>query len=183
MASINFFYQQYATQFMTLNLDEQNLFISIPSEKDDNKFYRVELCEETMQSTSCNCPGHRRWGHCKHAEIVNAAFAGYKAPAAAPVEPKITEVEQGTWYVVNANTQVWLNEGQWIAVGPTSDAVEIVKAHIATTVEPVVTQDVEPTIEAAAAIAEAEKIVSEVSVITDLSTKGTLYSKPFALMR
>jgi hypothetical protein len=144
MASINFFYQSYATQFMSLNLEDSCLFISIPSEKDDNKFYRVELNEETMQATSCNCPGHRRWGHCKHAEIVNSAFSGYKAPAAAPVESKVTEVEAGEWYIVNADTQVWMNEGQWIAAGPTSEAIEIVKAHL----------------EKQSAVAEAESIVA-----------------------
>jgi hypothetical protein len=144
MASINFFYQQYAIQFMSLNLDESGLFIMIPSEKDDNKFYRVDLVEETMQAAKCECFGFRRWQKCKHETIVNSAFAGYKPVAPASVEPKITEVEAGEWYIVNADTQVWMNEGQWLSAGPTESAVEIVKAHV----------------EGKQAVAEAERIVS-----------------------
>jgi hypothetical protein len=74
MATINQYYASYATQFMTLNLDEKSLFISIPSESDGLN-YRVDINEETMQATSCNCASFKYRKSCKHCTIVNVAFA------------------------------------------------------------------------------------------------------------
>ncbi len=145
MASINSFYKRYAAQLMSLNLDEGGLFISIPSERDDNKFYRVDLIEETMQAEKCECWGFCRWSKCKHCTITNEAFANYKPVPPTPVaEPKITEAEAGEWYIVNSDTQVWQVNGAWMAVGATENAIEIVAAHL----------------EKQEAVAEAEKIVA-----------------------
>jgi hypothetical protein len=71
---INFFYASYCRQFMTLNIDEQSLFISIPSESNGIS-YRVDMNEETMQVEKCSCQGFRYHGHCKHQTIVNEEYA------------------------------------------------------------------------------------------------------------
>ena len=135
-AKISTEYRQAAIEGMSLNINDDTMFILIPSENDDQIYHRVDLIEETMQSKKCYCKGFARWKHCKHCTIVDTAFAGYAA-AVAPVEvvepvAKITEIEAGQWYIVNSNTQVWRNEdGQWMAVGPTTNAIELVEAHIA----------------------------------------------------
>lgn len=135
-AKISKEYQEKAINLMSLNITDDTMFILIPSENDDQIYHRVDLTEETMQSKKCYCKGFARWKHCKHCTIVDTAFAGY-AGYVAPVEvvepvAKITEIEAGQWYIVNSNTQVWRNEdGQWMAVGPTENAVKLVEAHIA----------------------------------------------------
>lgn len=175
-------YREMAVQGMSLNITEDEMFILIPSERGNNSFYRVDMDEATMQPTSCKCPGFCRWQHCKHCTIVAEAFAGYKpiVPATpvveeTPVEPRITEVEAGQWYIVNRNTQVWKDAetGQWFAIGPTANALEIVLSYL----------------DKQSAVAAAEQIVAqsqdtlptqdvvyqeEVSKITDISTKGAL---------
>lgn len=155
-------YKQTAIEGMSLHITEDEMFVLIPSERGNNA-YRMWMDEATMQPTSCNCPGHKRWGTaCKHMQIVADAFAGYVAPvvatpvvelAATPVaeeapaeEPRITEVEAGSWYVVNRNTQVWRDaeSGKWFAIGPTANALEIVLDYL----------------EKQKAVAEAEQIVA-----------------------
>jgi hypothetical protein len=134
-AKISKEYQEKAIRLMSLNINDETMFILIPSENDDQIYHRVDVIEETMQSKKCYCKGFARWKHCKHCTIVDTAFAGYAAAPVVPtevVEPKVTEIEANDFYVVNSNTQVWRNEdGQWMAVGPTTNAVEIVEAHIA----------------------------------------------------
>jgi hypothetical protein len=134
-AKISKEYQEKAIRLMSLNINDETMFILIPSENDDQIYHRVDVIEETMQSKKCYCKGFARWKHCKHCTIVDTAFAGYVAAPVVPtevVEPKVTEIEANDFYVVNSNTQVWRNEdGQWMAAGPTTNAVEIVEAHIA----------------------------------------------------
>jgi hypothetical protein len=67
---INFFYSQYATQFMQIDGQGAELVCTIPSES--NGFsYEVQCTEheDHVEVVKCNCQGHRRWGHCKHADI------------------------------------------------------------------------------------------------------------------
>jgi hypothetical protein len=71
---INFFYASYCKQFMTLNIDEKSLFISIPSESNGIS-YRVDMNEETMQVEKCSCQGFRYHSHCKHETIVSEEYA------------------------------------------------------------------------------------------------------------
>ena len=156
MAKISEAYKQAAIEGMSLNITDDEMFVLIPSERGNNA-YRLWMDEQTMQPTSCNCAGFSRWQHCKHCTIVAEAFAGYVAPVEAPAttpvvespaqeeKPKVTEIEAGNWYVVNSDTQVWLQDGEWIAVGPTANAIELVESHL----------------EKQKAVAEAEQIVAQ----------------------
>lgn len=153
MATINSFYHEHAMEYAIIS--EDGLVVTLPSEKKTGVCYEVR-CEHTahgVEAVDCQCWGFRRWGHCKHLTIVNDSK-----------NPRITEVETGTWYVVNRNTQVWFDAelDQWFAVGPTENALQIVLAHI----------------EAHQAVAEAERLVScpngcpqvdEVSVVENIS--------------
>lgn len=68
------FYQTYITDYMTIDMDEQGLFCSVPSEKDINVKYTVR-CDEHKDSVdvvNCSCPGYRRYGHCKHFDACQA---------------------------------------------------------------------------------------------------------------
>lgn len=144
-ATISNEYREMAVQAMSLNITEDEMFVLIPSERNNKSFYRVDMDEATTQPTSCKCPGFCRWNHCKHCTIVAEAFAGYVVATPAE-EPKITEIEAGQWYILNKNTQVWRTEdGVWMAVGPTANAIELVEAHIAKQ----------------QAVAEAERIVAQ----------------------
>lgn len=71
------FYQTYAADYMTISEDEQGLFCSVPSERDINVKYIVRCDEhkDSVEVVSCNCVGHSRWGHCKHADICKAFWA------------------------------------------------------------------------------------------------------------
>lgn len=142
MASkISKFYREAAINLMSLNITDDSMFVILPSENDDKVYYRVYVNEETMQSERCSCRSYSYRQRCKHVQIVSDAFAGYSAPVAPtpepvedvePVEPKITEIEFNNFYVVNSNTQVWRTEdGQWMAIGPTTNAIELVEAHLA----------------------------------------------------
>ena len=153
MAAISETYKQMIVERMSLHITDDSMFILLPSERNNKSFYRVDMDEATMTPKSCNCAGHSRWGHCKHATVVAECFAFFKpvAPVAEPVveptpEPEVTcEVEAGSWYIVSHDTQVWLQDGQWMAVGPTTNAVELVESHL----------------EKQKAVAEAEQIVAQ----------------------
>jgi hypothetical protein len=120
---INETYIKKATQNLVLTLDNDKMYCEVISESNDRLCYRVELDEETMTAKKCQCYSYRR---CKHMDIVDSAFASFKK-----IEHKITEIETNQWYIVNSNTSVWCQDGQWFSVGPTENAIEIVKAHIA----------------------------------------------------
>lgn len=120
---INEAYIKKATQNLVLTLDNDKMYCEVISESNDYLCYRVELEEETMTAKKCQCYSYRR---CKHMDIVDTAFAFFKK-----VEHKITEIEANQWYIINSNTSVWYQDGQWFSVGPTENAIEIVKAHIA----------------------------------------------------
>ena len=146
---VNAWYIRAAIEQLVLAIDDHSMFCKVISERVSGVSYRVEVDEETMLSKSCSCPA--RTSSCKHRLVVDQAFANYKPVPPTPVEPKITEVEAGSWYVVNSDSQVWKTEdGQWLAVGTTENAVEIVKAHI------------ESQVEQEQAVAEAERIVDVV---------------------
>jgi hypothetical protein len=145
-AKISKFYREAAINLMSLNITDDSMFILIPSENDDQVYYRVDVSEETMQAERCSCRSYSYRQRCKHVQIVSGTFAGYTAPApeptpaedvevveSEPAEPKVTEIEAGQWYVVNSDSQVWKDaeSGQWMAVGPTENAIEIVEAHLA----------------------------------------------------
>ena len=151
---ISKFYRQAAIERMSLNITDDSMFVLLPSEYEDDTYYRVDLDEQTLAPKKCCCRGFCRSGKCKHFTITAEAFAGYKpAPVAPepvedvePVEPKITEIEFNNFYVVNSNTQVWRTEaGEWMAVGPTTNAVEIFESHL----------------EKQKAVKEAERLVTE----------------------
>lgn len=146
-AKISKEYQEKAIELMSLNITEKEMYVLLPSENDDQIYYRVDLVEETMTPTRCSCRGFCRWKRCKHVTLTSEAFAGYAASApeptpvdvvevveSEPVEPKITEVEAGNWYIINSNTGIWRREddGEWMTVGemPLSDAIELVEAYI-----------------------------------------------------
>lgn len=112
----------------------------------------------------CSCRGFCRWGKCKHFTITSDAFADYVAPV---VEPKVTEIEAGQWYIVSHDTQVWLQDGQWMAVGPTANAIEIVESHIAKQ----------------QAVAEAEEIVATPVVVTEIEAKPAYTMDPAKLAK
>jgi len=114
------FYQKYAAEHLALELDDKGLFCKVLSERIEGLSYRVEMNEETMTAIRCQCFSKRP---CKHMRVVTEAFA-YKASEG------FCEVEAGRWYIVNSDTQVWLQDGKWIGVGPTENAVEIVEAYL-----------------------------------------------------
>lgn len=155
MKAISNEYREMAVEHMSLNITDDEMFIILPSERNNKSFYRVDVDEATMQPKSCNCPGHLRWHTaCKHMALISECFADYAAPVveSAPQqeEPKITEIETGNWYIINSNTGIWRREddGEWIAVGemPLSDAIAIVEGYL----------------EKQQAVAEAEHIVAQV---------------------
>jgi hypothetical protein len=121
---INSFYREHAMEYATIS--EDGLTVTLPSEKKENVNYDVR-CEHTakgVEAVSCQCYGFSRYHRCKHLVIVNE-WLDTQTPTTA-VEPKITEIEAGNWYVLNSNTQVWKGEdGQWLAAGPTANAIEI----------------------------------------------------------
>lgn len=177
-------YRQYAVERMSINITEDEMYILLPSENDDQVYYRVGVVEETLEPVKCGCKGFSRWGKCKHFTIVAEAFAGYK-PVATPVveapaqedetpvveqEPRITEVEAGSWFIINKNTSVWRDDetGKWFAIGPTANALEIVLSYL---------DKQKAVAEAEQIVAQSQEVVSpekEVSKITDISTKGAL---------
>lgn len=123
---INSFYHQHAMEYATISDD--SLTVTLPSEKEANVTYQVR-CEHTangIEAVSCQCRGFQRWGHCKHQDIVQEWQTAHY------IAPKITEIEKGRWYIINSNTQIWLNEDdKWEVAGPTTRAIEIVEAHLA----------------------------------------------------
>lgn len=70
---ISFFYQQYAVTMMTIEEDNDGLFCTIPSES-NGESYTVRCTEHAdhVEVESCQCLGHRRWNHCKHADIIQS---------------------------------------------------------------------------------------------------------------
>jgi len=72
------FYQAQAARHIKINeTDNGQLFCTIPSEQDINVRYKLECVESatTVEVLSCNCKGHKRYGHCKHVEIVQSFWA------------------------------------------------------------------------------------------------------------
>lgn len=68
------FYQTYAMDYSIIDMDEQGLFVLMPSERDVNVKYTVR-CDEHKDSVdvvNCDCPGHKRHSKCKHADACNA---------------------------------------------------------------------------------------------------------------
>jgi hypothetical protein len=95
-------YAKYATEHLVTGKDESGLYCEVLSENIEGVSYRVDMDEKTMQAKSCNCKSYKP---CKHMRIATEALAPTTA-----VEPKITEIEAGNWYVLNSNTQVWKGE-------------------------------------------------------------------------
>lgn len=123
---INSFYKEHAMEYAVIS--EDGLTVTLPSEKHANVSYtvRCELTAKGVEVVSCQCRGFSRWAHCKHQTIIQ------EWQDARYVAPKITEIEAGNWYIVNSNTQVWRNEaGEWLAAGPTENAIEIVESYLA----------------------------------------------------
>ena len=124
---INHFYRQHAMEYAVISEDQ--MVVTLPSEKKAGTSYEVR-CEHTakgVEVVSCQCSGFRRWSHCKHQTIVQ------EWQDTRYVAPKITEIEADRWYVVNSNTQVWrdADTGEWLAAGPTANAIEIVESYLA----------------------------------------------------
>jgi hypothetical protein len=130
MATINSFYKQHAMEYATIS--EDGLTVTLPSEKKSDVCYNI-YCKETahgVEAVDCQCRGFKRYGHCKHLVIVNE-WLDEQTPST-PVEPKITEIEAGNWWIVNSDTQVWRNEdGQLMSAGLTANAIEIVESYLA----------------------------------------------------
>lgn len=124
---VNQWYIKYATQNLILSMDDSSLYCEVVSESNENVMYHVEMNEETMVATSCNCPAYTR---CKHMDIADTLQ--YKvAPVEAPVveETTITEVERKQWYVVNHAHQVWCQDGTWMCAEG-AEFVEMVMKHL-----------------------------------------------------
>lgn len=123
---ISSFYHQYAMDYAVIS--EDRLTVTLPSEKEASVNYEVR-CEHTangIEAVSCQCRGFSRWRHCKHLDIVQEWQTAHY------VAPKVTEIEKGRWYIINSDTQIWLNEDdKWEVAGPTTRAIEIVEAHLA----------------------------------------------------
>jgi hypothetical protein len=160
MATINNFYREHAMEYAVIS--EDGLTVTLPSEKEANVNYQVR-CERTakgVEAVDCQCRGFRRWAHCKHLVIVQE-WQDAQAP-------KITEIEAGSWYIVNSNTQVWKGEdGQWLAAGPTANAIELIEAHLAVQVaeEIVATPMVEqPTTEVVELTESVEQSIAPVKI-------------------
>jgi hypothetical protein len=196
---INSFYHQHAMEYAVISEDQ--MVVTLPSEKEETVTYQVR-CEHTangIEAVSCQCRGFSRWGHCKHLDIVQDWQATHY------VAPKITEIEKGRWYIINSDTQIWLNEDdKWEVAGPTTRAIEIIEAHLAVReAEEIVAQAVvekeavhytmKPGVyERLKEIAEQDTIKKAIPELaeppckgtTDLSQKGTLTtSRAFSLMR
>lgn len=122
---INSFYHQHAMEYATISDD--GLTVTLPSEKEENVTYQVR-CEHTangIEVVDCQCRGFRRWAHCKHQDIVQDWQDNHY------IAPKITEIEKGRWYIVNSDTQIWLNEDdEWLVAGPTTRAIEIIEDYL-----------------------------------------------------
>ena len=122
---INSFYHQHAMEYAVISEDQ--MVVTLPSEKAANVTYQVR-CEHTangIEAVSCQCRGFQRWGHCKHLDIVQEWQTAHY------IAPKITEIEKGRWYIVNSDTQIWLNEDdEWLAAGPTIRAIEIIEDYL-----------------------------------------------------
>jgi len=131
---INSFYKEHAMEFAAISEG----VVAVPSEREQGVYYEVQ--HNGFEAVSCECRGFEYRSRCKHLVIVNAWLA-----SAAPV--KVTEIEKGRWWIVNSDTQVWIDEesGQWLVAGPTENALEIVKDHL----------------EKQSAVKEAEEIVAE----------------------
>lgn len=68
---ISFYYQQYVTTMMSIDMDDNGLYCQVPSES-SGESYTVRCTEhhDHVEVKSCSCMGFRRWSHCKHSEII-----------------------------------------------------------------------------------------------------------------
>jgi hypothetical protein len=138
MAKINFFYQKHVVEHLVIGLNDNGLFVSIPSENTD-ECYEVQ-CEESatrIEVKSCQCLGFKRHNHCKHTIIVQQWWDACYKPVVAPIEvvepvveeTTITEVERKSWYIVNHTHQVWQQDGAWMCAEG-AEFVEMVMKHL-----------------------------------------------------
>ena len=67
-------YQMYVAKHIEIDGEGNDLVCSVPSERNMKNLYTVRCVEhkDSVEVVSCNCLGHRRWGHCKHADAVQA---------------------------------------------------------------------------------------------------------------
>lgn len=186
MAKINFFYQKHVVEHLVIGLNDNGLFVSIPSENTDER-YEVQ-CEESatrIEVKSCHCLGFKRHNNCKHTIIVQDWWDACYKPVVAPVvevepvveETSIFEVERKSWYIVNHTHQVWVQDGKWICCEG-AEFVEMVKAHLGIQDEP---QEVVPPI--AMELPAELKGYRKKAVSVDISNKGNFGSKPFSLLK
>ena len=70
-------YQMYAANHIEIDGEGHDLACTVPSERNINNRFTVRCIEHdhSVEVVSCNCPGHNRWGHCKHVEIVRSFWA------------------------------------------------------------------------------------------------------------
>jgi hypothetical protein len=131
MAKINFFYQKHVVEHLVIGLNDNGLFVSIPSENTD-ECYEVQ-CEESatrIEVKSCQCLGFKRHNHCKHCEIVQNWWDACYKPVVAPVEETaIFEVERKSFYIVGHKHQVWCQDGTWMCAEG-AEFVEMVMKHL-----------------------------------------------------
>jgi len=68
------FYERYATEHMTIDMDEHGLYCEVCSETHESVNYTVRVDESGVVpvATSCNCASHKP---CKHMRIVNIYYA------------------------------------------------------------------------------------------------------------
>ena len=161
---INAFYQQHAMAYAEISDDWMTF--TLPSEEKADVSYEVQCgrIASGVEVVSCQCHGFEYRGHCKHLTIVQDWIEKVIMSSQG-----ICEVEAGKWYIVNSDTQVWLQDGKWVAAGPTENAIEIVERHLEKQKEvtPVVEEPAIETPDQVAAIEETpvvEKATEEVKV-------------------
>lgn len=101
------FYETYAAQHLTIDETEDNqLFCTIPSEKDVNIRYRLECKESTtgVEVLSCSCPSRKH--DCKHVAILTSFWARIYKSNVLKAEQKATEVVEVA-PIVEERAKVW----------------------------------------------------------------------------
>lgn len=61
--------RELSSYLVQLNRDERGDLVAL-LRKDDGDVYE---CRRVERGWACSCPGHRRHGHCKHADGLSAA--------------------------------------------------------------------------------------------------------------
>jgi hypothetical protein len=77
-------YFAYALAHLVIDMDVRGTFAKVPSEKNHNVFYRVDIDESRaadVHADDCSCPTHRRRKtYCKHEQVLDMFFARLMAP-------------------------------------------------------------------------------------------------------